>query len=725
MLSSNIKYAVGIDFGHGVTSFGYYPITWGKGISAQEIPESPTISLANKDVSIPSIYLYDKTTQEMFIGDDAANYYNELEEDDDEFIYAVSFKKRIPEMDDNEKELFRLFMQKVKSLILQCKGELKDGKDGNEGNYAVFIARPSGWPAEEDDLYLELARKAGLPVVGIWPESRASMMRFISEASASTISNGTGLVLNDISKIHDGCVLMDIGSSTTDFSYINQDMNHPIDDNGNDCGGQIIDEILLQYILALPKNEMARKAVSESYNESWYNSLLYRIRKGKEDFFKGSKTIGFSIDTYYGDSIRVRCRATDCPNDIVYKLLKEGLNAFEITPTGRKYEDKYEVGYSTFIKNSIHKGFIPALHNELIKFISKHVTSKNANVSCFILSGGTAQLFKASGIDSFFKPSILSDESVDYSDLPVFIDDKPSTSVSNGLALTGRNYVLFNGCSNASDFTGEEKSKAHGLKQELENLVNRQLNEISTELLKCHISARITNKLMEEATETITCFAEPHEANPSLKDLRRDLNKALSSACDSSGEIISEVISGCLIENLNAVSGDIQKLVSSYTIQSVKIPSTEKYSSIKNLNIPLDIDNLIKKICNQITEQLIYAVLYLLLFPIISVVWVAIKTGFAIIGKSDEIVSYSEFFRNFMDGGNKVVDNVASRGRLRMERKTIKSKFMSQTDEFSYEIYEKLIKELSEIDIIVEDGIKASIEQYKNDAYKAIERVFK
>jgi hypothetical protein len=114
-----------------------------------------------------------------------------------------------------------------------------------------------------------------------------------------------------------------------------------------------------------------------------------------------------------------------------------------------------------------------------------------------------------------------------------------------------------------------------------------------------------------------------------------------------------------------------------------------------------------------------------LLFPIISVVWVSIKTGFAIIGKSDEIVSYSEFFRNFMDGGNKVVDNVASRGRLRMERKTIKSKFMSQTDEFSYEIYEKIIKELSEIDIIVEDGIKASIEQYKNDAYKAIERVFK
>ena len=111
MLSSNIKYAVGIDFGHGETSFGYYPITWGKGISAQEIPESPTISLANKDVSIPSIYLYDKTTQEMFIGDDAANYYNELEEDDDDFIYAVSFKKRIPEMDDNEKELFRLFMQ--------------------------------------------------------------------------------------------------------------------------------------------------------------------------------------------------------------------------------------------------------------------------------------------------------------------------------------------------------------------------------------------------------------------------------------------------------------------------------------------------------------------------------------------------------------------------------------------------------------------------------------
>ena len=52
-------------------------------------------------------------------------------------------------------------------------------------------------------------------------------------------------------------------------------------------------------------------------------------------------------------------------------------------------------------------------------------------------------------------------------------------------------------------------------------------------------------------------------------------------------------------------------------------------------------------------------------------------------------------------------------------------KFEEKKSDISYDTYRKIKDELSGIDTIVNNGIKEAIETYKNDAYKAIERVFK
>ena len=99
MLTTDIKYAVGIDFGHGETSFSYYNITWGKDVAGQEEQETPTIHLLDGCKTIPSIYVYDRSKDAIYIGDEAAKIYKvPIREDSDlvEILSKVDINQEIP-----------------------------------------------------------------------------------------------------------------------------------------------------------------------------------------------------------------------------------------------------------------------------------------------------------------------------------------------------------------------------------------------------------------------------------------------------------------------------------------------------------------------------------------------------------------------------------------------------------------------------------------------------
>ena len=170
MLTSDIKFAVGIDFGHGETSFSYYNITWGKDIAGQKATEKTVISLQDGTKTIPSIYLYNKDTDYMFIGKTAGINYGQIIGDRSNYVYGVSFKKPITRMSEEEKKLFKRYMMEVKKVLMCCSPVgLKDEDLENQvkRNYVVVIAKPSGWSKSEDNMYLNLAKEAGLPVIGI------------------------------------------------------------------------------------------------------------------------------------------------------------------------------------------------------------------------------------------------------------------------------------------------------------------------------------------------------------------------------------------------------------------------------------------------------------------------------------------------------------------------------------------------------------------------------
>ena len=731
MLTTDIKYAVGIDFGHGETSFSYYNITWGKDIAGQNATENTAISLQNGKKTIPSVYLYNRGTDQMFIGETAGINNGQITGDRSNYIYGVSFKKPISHMSEEERFLFRRYMNEIKKILMCCSPvSLKDEdlEKRIKRNYIVVIAKPSGWSKAEDNLYLTLAEEAGLPVMGIWPESRASIMRFISKDDATSRANGEALSVMDINHIHDGCVLMDIGSSTTDFSYVNKHMNHPIDDNGNDCGGQIIDEILLQYVLNLSCNAEVRNDISESFNDSLYNSLLFEIRLAKESLFSGEGSPGLHVRADYDSPTlpdeQIRCRYKDCSLETVIRLLNEGLSAFNITPVGKRF-DTDDVTYPDLVKSAVKNGFIPALRRELSSFITNHVISdNNQSINCFILTGGTSKLFKVLDIDKYFRPTILSDTGL--SDRNIYTDYDPSTSVSDGLALIGRNYALFKGCPKpvkVPSFTPSEIEKAKGLKNQLDILVNEILNSVTTDSVKEAIAKEIRDKVMAKSTTTVETFAGYYGKNPSLDDLKKLLTIAISSACSDSGQIISKHILDCLKSKLSEEKQEIERLVCKYTVQEVNIPSTDKYTSMSDININVDVPELIYSVSSKLTEEVVIGILYLMLLPIATVIWGAIRV---IDYFSDEpSITFEEFFKNFIDGIDGPMNWVATRGRLRAERKKVLSKFNDKKSDISYNTYVKIQEKLSGIDDIVNHGIKEILESYKEDAYKVIERVFK
>ena len=729
MLTTNIKYAVGIDFGHGETSFSYYNISWGKDIAGQEPTQPTVISLGDGNKTIPSIYLYNKGTDQMFIGRTAGINYGQLGENISDYVYGVSFKKPISNMSEEEKFFFKRYMMEVKKVIqsnspVTLKDE--DIEKQIKQNYVVVIARPSGWSKTEDNLYINLAKEANLPIIGIWPESRASIMRFISKDDATSVASGECLSIDDINRIHDGCVLMDIGSSTTDCSYVNKRMNYPIDDNGNDCGGQIIDEVLLQYVLNLSCNAEVRKDISKSFNDSLYNSLLYEIRLAKESLFSGEGSPGLYVRVDYDSPTlsdkQVKCLFKNCPLETVIKLLNEGLSAFNITPVGKRFNVDDNT-YPELVKKAVMNGFIPTLGHELSSFITNHVISDSTQrINCFILTGGTSKLFKILGIDSYFKTTIL--EEIGLSECNVYMDYEPSTSVSDGLALVGRNYALFKGCSNDDpSLSSLEKEKAKGLKNQLDELVRKKLETISADSVKDAIANEIRDRVMSKATSAVDEFAGYHDVNPSLDDLKDDLRKAIKDGCGNSGETISRHILACLRGKLDETSGEILKLVKKYTVQDINMPSTDKYSSISNISINVDVDDIINDISTRVSGCVIVGILYCMLFPLATVIWGL--TSLIDIVSGNNATTFDEFFDDFIDGVDGPLSWVSSRKRLRWERERVQTKFNEKKSDISYDTYGKLKEELSGIETIVNSGIKETIEDYKNDAYKAIERVFK
>ena len=183
---------------------------------------------------------------------------------------AARFKRRFLDTQSDSAALIRDFSARVFES-LRSSGALTGGEKGN----IVYIGCPAGWDKEAKERYRKIFETLGFPSPHVVSESRAVMVGAIQ---SNSVQDYVDLRTRSV-------LVIDIGSSTTDFAYINKGREMEIRTGGEvSLGGGIMDEILLRTCVERsPNAEDLKRIFRES--ESWMVECELRARKLKEKYY--------------------------------------------------------------------------------------------------------------------------------------------------------------------------------------------------------------------------------------------------------------------------------------------------------------------------------------------------------------------------------------------------------------------------------------------------------
>lgn len=197
---------------------------------------------------------------------------------------CVRFKSRY--LDDPEAAFdVERFARGVLDALVRAQVSLEDAQ--------VVVGCPAGWDERARARYRGLLSRAGFPRVSIVTESRAA---FLYARSAHDIGADPKL-------LKETTLVVDIGSSTTDFAYIVGGREQGVGTFGNvRLGGGVLDAcILLEALLHSPD----RRAIEAIFQEcpSWYSYCEVEARKLKEIYF--SNESAWDEDTPCTRTVRI------------------------------------------------------------------------------------------------------------------------------------------------------------------------------------------------------------------------------------------------------------------------------------------------------------------------------------------------------------------------------------------------------------------------------------
>ena len=164
----------------------------------------------------------------------------------------------------------------IKSFASGVLGELYLNGDLIKGDDCSFyIGCPAGWDKAAREAYREIFERTGYPPAKIISESRAAL---VSACQSKHLQVGYDILSRPV-------LVVDIGSSTTDFAYIMGGKEVELKTGGEVyLGGGIMDEILLEEsVNAANDPKKIRKIFSES--EAWKSYCEFACRRLKEKYF--------------------------------------------------------------------------------------------------------------------------------------------------------------------------------------------------------------------------------------------------------------------------------------------------------------------------------------------------------------------------------------------------------------------------------------------------------
>lgn len=265
---------IGFDFGHGETALA-------RTTSAAEGVEPEMLEIFGRKNHITALAVA-KREQQILIGEQAVNA-ADVEE------LHIGFKPTRQRLASPEyQHLVRRFIRTYLNLLHESK-QLQ-----NHIPPLFVVGAPSGWSSQERDAYVRLLQESGMPRVAVEKESRAAFLH-IKESKAFDLR---------ADHLMKRVLIIDIGSSTTDFTLVAHLEAQSLEDFGQDIGAGLIDQAIFDRTLERLDNsrpeERQRFETIFAENPHIQRRCLVLCRKGKEEYFSNA-------DLYRSEDERVAC----------------------------------------------------------------------------------------------------------------------------------------------------------------------------------------------------------------------------------------------------------------------------------------------------------------------------------------------------------------------------------------------------------------------------------
>lgn len=530
----SIEYIIGIDLGHGETSAALCPTEWDKPIE-QLTPAKDLDMGGNKKVLPSAITILENG--DAYIGDRAFR---------SDILKKASVNvcfKQVPKNIDGEKEkLMMRFMKEIYRTIIE-----NNSATLHEGNHKVYIATPSGWDAQTQSLYEQMAAKAGLPIAGVTKESRAAFVR-----AQADVTSGLG---RNISK---GAIVFDMGSSTLDFTYLNQSKGSELIDNGYDCGASAIEKLILHN---LEESSDIVRSFEKKYPKL-KDRLQFEARTVKEQ-------------AYFDPTAKV----------------KRFVNFEELIDDDEDFEDeRFKLAFAPGELNQTlaDAGYIKEIEDAMIDFKENYING--APIYGVFLTGGASRM-------DFIKPLVSKVWGVP--EESIYRDQDPSLTISQGVAEVARIDLRTEGMD-------------QGLAEEIDNIVKQNL-------VYNHFVEKYGDALKEDVVDSVNLslnwfigqanYDGYVEEDFSLENLKDTIKEVVEGGIDEMKKKSADYFKEAFEEATADVRKKIDTIVANYTNKGTKVTLPEiNFQSIdvKGINLNGVINEISKTIDVSSTNWLQY-----------------------------------------------------------------------------------------------------------------------
>ncbi|MDJ0555323.1 MAG: rod shape-determining protein [Microcoleaceae cyanobacterium MO_207.B10] len=377
MIENESTKVIGFDLGHGEFSLAE---VW---MGSRNEPE--IIEINNKRTQVTAVGK--NNTGKIIIGENA------IRQADVQSL-EISFKKKPSTCNDSQKQNIHDFVAEVYKKLIENKNIEEVTKS------YFFVGCPSGWQTAEKNAYQQMMTEAGLKNVSIVQESRAALMHAKErQPSDSKDANKTRIQPSDLAK---SVLVIDIGSSTTDFTWVINRDDNPID-CGLNLGASLIDKEIYRRTLDTHPNKEELEQIFQEY-PFFIHRCEHACRCNKEEYFR-------DVDGYKNNHF-VNAKYERIQNKFIfdpqvnYQIIEEILN-----------QPMKELG---------NKSWKSAFRDSL-KEVRQKLDSIGVTPSKILLTGGASRMnFITTICDEIFPNS------------PWIKDTEPELTIARGLARWGR-----------------------------------------------------------------------------------------------------------------------------------------------------------------------------------------------------------------------------------------------------------------------------------------------